>query len=132
MLAFIFLLIILMPLLEIYVFVQVWTSFGWQWAFIGSIVTALLGTAILRWQGLHALNQLRQHMAEKTTPVEPVIDGVFLIIAAPFLITPGFITDTIGFALLVPPIRHAIARYFLGKIRASVDRGDTKIMFRRF
>ena len=57
---------------------------------------------------------------------------MFLLIAAPFLMTPGFITDTFGFLLLVPFVRHAIARTALRRIRASVERGDTRVMFRRF
>ena len=82
--------------------------------------------------GEEALRKLRQDASSGTVPVEPVVDGVFLLFAAPFLMTPGFITDAFGFLLLVPPFRHTVARAFLNRIRASIESGRTTFTFRQF
>ena len=132
MLGYLLLILLVLPFAEIYVLLKAGGAFGAGWVILATIATAVIGSAVLRWQGLKALNQLRSDMAGGTSPVEPVVDGVFLIIAAPFLITPGFITDAIGFALLVPPFRHMIARHFLARIKRSIDRGETRVTFRRF
>ncbi len=126
------LLLIALPIAEIYVLLQAGGYFG-AWPVIAAVVgTALLGGVIIRWQGLQALYQLRKHSTQGEVPVEPVIDGFFLLIAAPFLMTPGFITDAFGFLLLVPPLRHAVARAVLERIRKSIADGKTSFTFRQF
>lgn len=127
-----FLVLILLPIGEIYVLLKAGAAFGAWPVILATIGTAVLGTIIIRWQGFNAMRNLQRDMAEQKVPVEAAVDGVFLLIAAPFLMTPGFITDTFGFLLLVPPLRHMIARYFLGKIRRSVERGETRVTFMRF
>ena len=124
--------LIILPIAEIYVLLQAGGVFG-AWPVIAAVVaTAVIGGVIIRWQGLQALHKLQSDMSGGSAPVEPVVDGVFLLVAAPFLMTPGFITDAFGFLLLVPPIRHAIARYFLKKIQLSVEEGRSSFTFRQF
>lgn len=132
MILYLFLLLIALPFIEIYVLIKAGTVFGAGWVILATIATAVIGGAILRWQGLQAFNRLRSDMQQNQAPVEPVVDGVFLLIAVPFLVTPGFVTDTFGFLLLIPFVRHAIARAFLKKIKGSIERGETRIMFRRY
>lgn len=127
-----FLLLIMLPIAEIYVLLQAGGAFGILPVILATIGTALLGTVIIRWQGFQAMRQLREDMAANEAPVAPVVDGVFLLVAAPLLMTPGFITDGIGFLLLVPPLRHLIARYFLRRMKKSIDEGHTSITFTRF
>ncbi len=129
---YIFLLLVALPIAEIYVLLQAGGVFGALPVIAAVVGTALLGGLIIRWQGLQALHQLREHSAQGSTPVQPVVDGVFLLVAAPFLMTPGFITDAFGFLLLVPAIRHAIARYFLQRIKKSMDEGKSTFIFRQF
>jgi UPF0716 protein FxsA len=57
-----------------------------------------------------------------------VVDGVFLLVAAPFLLTPGFVTDAVGFALLTPPVRHTIARHALKRLQRAVQNGQVTIV----
>ena len=132
MFFYIFLLIVILPLAEIYVLLQAGSAFGALPVIAAVVGTAIIGGAIIRWQGLQALHKLRENTQAGTTPVEPVVDGVFLLVAAPFLMTPGFITDGIGFLLLVPPLRHMVARYFLSRIKKSIDAGNTTFTFRQF
>ena len=126
------LLFIVLPIVEIYVLLTAGSMFGALPVIFGVVATAVIGSVIIRWQGLQALRNLQASMSEGTVPVEPVVDGVFLLIAAPFLMTPGFITDTFGFLLLVPPVRHAIAKIFLRHLRKNIDSGKTTFTFRQF
>ena len=64
-------------------------------------------------------------------PVGSAVDGALLIVAAPLLMTPGFLTDAVGFLLLTPPIRRFLARQALMAIKRRIDRGDAVITIRR-
>ena len=131
MLLLLLALFVIGPIAEIYVLLAAGGTFG-VWPVIAACVgTAALGGFILRLQGLAALNKARQDLAEGSPPIESVADGVFLIVAAPFLMTPGFLTDGIGFLLLVPPVRRFIARQVLQRLKDRVARGDAHITIHR-
>ncbi len=101
------------PLIELAVLIELGRQIGFWWTLLLVIATAVIGTAVLQQQGLETLAKINRSMAEGIPPVEPVVEGFFLLIAGAFLLTPGVITDTIGFLLLVPPLRHAIAHWSL-------------------
>ena len=63
-------------------------------------------------------------------PVGPTVDGAGLLLAAPLLMTPGFVTDAIGFALLVPAVRRELARVLLRRMQRKIDRGEVRIVRR--
>lgn len=129
---FLFLLFIALPIAEIYVLLTAGSLLGPLPVVLGVVATAIIGSIIIRWQGLQALHTLRNAMAAGETPVAPMVDGVFLLIAAPFLMTPGFITDAFGFLLLVPFIRHALARIFLSYIKKNMDKGNGRFTVGKF
>lgn len=118
---FFFLLIfILVPIIEIWLFIQVDSIIG-LWPTLASVVlTAVIGTWLLRQQGFAVLMQARGALEKSQFPLEQVIHGVFLLIAGLLLLTPGFFTDAIGFACLVPPLRLAIAYGIWSKIKDHV------------
>lgn len=124
---FILLLIfIVIPLAEIAVFIHVGGIIG-LWATIGLVVvTAIIGTSLLRWQGYGVLARTQNSLNNGELPVESVVDGVFLLVAGALLLTPGLITDTFGFLLFVPQFRRLLARTIFnrmiakGKVRMSV------------
>ena len=126
--AVLFLLLLGLPIVEIVVFVQAGATIGWLNVILATLFTALAGTAIIRWQGFTALQNLREAMGSGKPPVEPVVDGVFLLVTAPLMMTPGFVTDAIGFLLLVPPVRHSIARMALGRLKRAMDKGQVTII----
>lgn len=115
------------PLAEIYVLLSAGAAFGALPVIAACIATAVIGGIVIRLQGLAAMNAARADMADGRPPVASAIDGAVLIAAAPFLMTPGFITDAIGFLLLVPPIRRALARRALAAIKRRIERGDGSI-----
>lgn len=109
---------ILVPLAEIAVFIQVGDAIG-LWPTLGTIVaTAVLGTVVLRAQGVAVLARARQSMDQGIAPVREVIHGACLLFAGALLLTPGFITDAIGFLLFVPAMRDAVARFIGRRVRA--------------
>lgn len=100
---------IVVPIVEIAVFIQVGEQIG-VWSTIGVVVlTAIIGTAMLRQQGLSVLFRIQENLQANRIPVQELFDGVCLVIAGALLLTPGFVTDTVGFLLFVPPYRHWLA-----------------------
>lgn len=106
-------LFILIPLLEIWLIIQVGSQIG-ALSTIGLIVlTAVIGVALLRQQGLATLNKVQRQMQAGELPATGMLEGMLLFFAGALLLTPGFFTDTIGFILLMPPLRKAIALWVL-------------------
>lgn len=116
------LLFILVPLAEIALFIQVGDEIGLGWTLAVVVATALAGTALVRNQGLAVWRRANQAMAENRMPLEEVFTGLCLLVAGALLLTPGFLTDSIGFCLLIPPIRNFLGRglWDLLKTRGSV------------
>lgn len=112
---------IAVPIIEIAVFIKVGGWIG-LWPTIGIVIlTAVIGTAMLRQQGISILFRIQENLEANKLPVRELFDGVCLVIAGAFLLTPGFVTDGLGFALFVPPFRHAIAGCIGQKIVARAD-----------
>lgn len=103
-----FVLFIGMPILEIFVLIQVGSSIG-ALATIGIVIlTAVIGTWLLRAQGLSTLSKARNRMAGGEIPAFQLMEGLALGIGGALLLTPGFITDAMGFACLFPPTRKLL------------------------
>jgi UPF0716 protein FxsA len=95
------------PLIEIALFIQVGGAIG-LWSTLGIVViTALFGTYLVRQQGSMAISQLRSQMQTLQDPTETLAHGAMILFSGALLLTPGFFTDAVGFALLVPAFRTA-------------------------
>ncbi len=103
-----FVLFIAIPLLEIWVLIQVGGLIGALPTIALVVATALLGAWLLRQQGLSTLQRAQRAMAHGEPPAIEIMEGMLLFFAAALLLTPGFLTDTIGFALLLPPLRRRL------------------------
>ena len=112
---------IAVPLAEIALLIKIGENIGLLWTIALVIVTAVIGTALLRMQGLSVLTKAQTAMQESRVPVDSVIDGVCLIVAGAFLLTPGLITDTVGFLLFMPAVRRGLARWILVRIMTKAD-----------
>lgn len=111
----ILLLFIVVPLIEAYLFIKIGSMIG-ALATIGLVIlTAVIGSTLVRAQGLLTLQKIRQAMEQRRVPALELIDGGVLLMAGLLLITPGFLTDSIGFLCMIPPLRHLIARYLLAR-----------------
>jgi UPF0716 protein FxsA len=112
----IFLIFLAIPLIEIALFVIVGGWIG-LWPTLGLVLlTALTGTLLVRAQGLATLAQLQLAMQGRADPARPLAHGALILLAGLFLITPGFFTDTLGFLLLVPPVRAALMRRIAARV----------------
>lgn len=107
---YLFLLFILMPIVEIAVLIQVGGSIGLFPTLLIIIGTAILGTYLLRQQGLATLTKAQQRMSSGQLPAEQIMEGVMLLIGGVLLLTPGFVTDAFGFCCLFPVTRQWMAR----------------------
>jgi UPF0716 protein FxsA len=96
------------PILEIAVFIEVGGRIGLGPTMAVVVATALAGAALLRHQGLATLNRARQSLAESRMPIAEVFDGLCLIFAGGLLLTPGFVTDSVGLLLFVPGLRAVL------------------------
>lgn len=103
-----FIIFIIIPFAEIIVFMSVSDVIGLGTALIMALMTALLGGAIVRYQGIQAMMNAQENLKRGILPSTELFDGLCLVAAGATLITPGFITDTIGFLLLVPAFRAMI------------------------
>lgn len=110
-----------MPLIELMLLIEVGGIIGSAWTFIIIIATALIGTRLVKQQGFQTWSNIQQEMATGQLPAQSLFDGICILISGVLLITPGFITDTIGFLLVTPPFR-ALMYQQLGsriKVRAA-------------
>jgi UPF0716 protein FxsA len=104
---FLVLLFIVLPIAEIYVIIQVGEAIGVLPTIALLILDAFLGVALWRSQGRLAWRRFNLALAEGRVPTREIFDGAMVILGGAFLLTPGFITDVIGFLLLIPPTRSA-------------------------
>ncbi len=103
-----FLLFVAIPILEIALFIQVGGFIG-LWPTLAIVVlTALIGTLMVRSQGFLAMERLRRAIGSGEDPVGPIAHGALILVAGVLLLTPGFFTDAVGLSLLVPPVRAAV------------------------
>lgn len=111
--------LLVIPLLEIAAFVLIGGEIG-IWATLGLVVvTAVIGSFLLRWQGLALLGRIQNELAAQRLPAKDLVRGAMLVLAGVLLLTPGFVTDTIGFLLFVPPFQEAVWSFLRTRIRVS-------------
>ncbi|MCW8843370.1 MAG: FxsA family protein, partial [Rhodobacteraceae bacterium] len=114
------------PLIEIALFIQIGGALGLAPTLIIVILTAVLGTFLVRNQGRIALGNLQRSFSELNDPTEPLAHGAMILISGALLLTPGFFTDAIGFSLLLPPVREAVYRFLRKRVQVqSFSMGST-------
>lgn len=117
------LLLAIIPLAELWLLIELTerTSLGWTIALV--LFTGMLGMTLVRWQGMKALREIRQQVASGQSPSLSIIAGVLILLAGAFLLTPGIITDTAGFLLLIPQLRMALARFVQKRLISTAVSG---------
>lgn len=103
---FLFVLFVVMPIAEMWLLIKVGGHIG-ALNTIGLVVlTAFVGITLLRQQGLSTLWRAQERMDSGELPAQEIVEGLLLAVGGALLLTPGFITDTVGFACLLPGLRH--------------------------
>lgn len=114
-----FLAFLAVPLIEIALFIQVGGLIG-LWPTLGIVVlTAILGTFLVKTQGAMAMNNLRGSFSRLEDPSEPLAHGAMILVSGALLLTPGFFTDAVGTALLMPPVRSAVFGYLKKRVKVQ-------------
>ena len=131
MFRWLLLLIIVLPALEIGLFIWVGGQIGPWWVVALIILTGIIGAALAKRQGLETLYRAQQSMSQGIFPEEQIFDGVCILVGAVLLLSPGFITDAIGLMLLLPFTRRPFKASLQVIIRNWMKRGNI-ISFRRF
>lgn len=119
-----------LPIVELVLLIKVdrWIGFGPTVLLV--VLTGVVGASMVRQQGIALLFKIRQEMQRGNTPAPQMIDGIMLLIAGAFLITPGLITDTVGFALLIPFVRKAVRGWIRKKLEEKVRNSHIEIHVR--
>jgi len=122
-LARLFLLLTILPLVELFLlllmgrYISVWFTISFV------IVTALVGSLLLRFQGIQTFRNIQRDLQEHRMPTDSLLDGLFIFIAAILLILPGVTTDLVGLTILIPPMRQLyktwLVRWFKAKFKLS-------------
>jgi UPF0716 protein FxsA len=111
-----FLLFLLIPLIEIALFIQVGGLIG-LWPTLAIVVlTAIAGTILIRSQGAAVMLQLRDSMNDLRDPTEPLAHGAMVLFAGALLLTPGFFTDVFGLSLMIPGVRGKIFNFIRQRV----------------
>ena len=104
----IFLLFIFIPIIEIAIFISIGSSIGIFNTIVIIFVTALTGIYFVKKQGISLLFNAQRNLSEGVIPTEEIKGGIFLLISGLLLITPGFFTDCVGFAMFLKPVQDFV------------------------
>ncbi len=118
------------PLIELYVLIQVGSGLGALTTIGLCLFTAALGAFLLKLQGIETINRVSEQVKNGEMPATELVGGFILMISGVLLLTPGFITDIIGFLCLVPGLRLEVAGWILSRliIHHQQDRSKTVII----
>jgi len=112
MLLKLFLAFTIIPIIEIYLLIEIGSMFGVLTAVTLVILTGFLGAFLARMQGMQTLYRIQESLREGRMPSGELLDALLIVIAGLVLLTPGFLTDSAGFLLLIPATRNSI-KYWL-------------------
>lgn len=111
---------VVVPLIEIAGFIKIGGLIGLGPTLLVVVATAIVGAWLVRQQGFQVIEDMRRSSAEGKAPVREVMHAVFILAAGLLLLTPGFFTDAVGFALLVPAVRDMLAAWLLSRMQVHV------------
>jgi UPF0716 protein FxsA len=117
--------IILLPLIEISVFIWVGELLGVLPTILLTVLTAMAGTLMLRQQGLSLLMRMQKELDGGRAPGNEVMQGAMIVLASILLLIPGFVTDAIGLLLFIPPVRESLAKFIIARSNVVIMEGGT-------
>src|SRR5919197_313127 len=119
------LLFIVVPIVEIYVIIQVGQAIGALWTIALLIADSILGSMLMRSQGRAAWRRFNEAIAGGRIPAREVLDGVLIVFGGALLLTPGFVTDIFGLAFLLSPTRAVLRHALVARFAHRMTRGMT-------
>lgn len=128
MLGRLLLLIILIPIVEIYLLVQLGGLMG-VWPTIALVAASgVLGASLARREGRRALARYQEAIAKGELPEEGIVSGLLILLGGVLLLVPGVLTDIVGLPLLIPPVRRAVAKRINARLQKGISQGSIQIM----
>lgn len=116
--TWLFLAFLIIPIVEIVLFLYVGSFIG-IWPTVGLVViTAFLGSWLVSRQGRRTWVRMRTEIAQGKPPTVQLVHGAMILVAGVLLLTPGFLTDAAGFALLIPSVREALRGWFVARLKS--------------
>ncbi|MEJ8777583.1 FxsA family protein [Pseudogracilibacillus sp. ICA-222130] len=124
------LLFLLVPAIEIGVFVWTGSKIGAGYVVLGILLSGIIGIWLVRQQGIETMRNFQSTLQDRQVPKNELLDGLCIILGGIMLVIPGFVTDLIGFLLVIPftrkPFKYAIYAFFMRKV------AKRKIIYRKF
>ena len=118
--------LLIIPMLEIGAFIVIGQQIGIAATLAMIVVTAVIGSILLRTQGFGLLARIQQETAAGRVPGRELVHGVMILIAGVLLLTPGFITDTLGFLLFIPALRDAAWHFLKSRVTVTTFAGAAR------
>lgn len=125
------LLFTLIPLVELYLLIEIGKLLGAPLTIGIVAITGFVGVFLAKSEGLSVLRRLQNQLAEGEMPGNALLDGLFILVGGAFLLTPGLITDTLGFLFLIPFTRYPLRELLKRKLARMMSTGDINIYIRR-
>ena len=119
-----FLLFTIIPILEIWVFIRVGQQIGAFDTIVLILLTGIVGALLARSQGFYIIAKIQHELANGQMPTESLTDGLIILAGGILLITPGFITDILGFLLLVPQTRRFVKKAITSQFKNYISRSN--------
>ena len=123
MLGYLFFLFIVVPLVELSLLIKIGQFIGVGYTLGIVIVTGVTGAYLAKMQGLITLRRIQSEVEQGIMPADKLFDGVMILCSGILLLTPGFITDLIGFMGLIPVTRNLFKQWLKRKIKDMIDQG---------
>ncbi|MDK2823726.1 MAG: protein FxsA [Clostridia bacterium] len=127
-----FLIFTLVPLIELALLIKLGQYLGALPTIFLVIITGGIGVFLAKDQGLMVLSKIQYDLQQGILPGDSLLDGLLVLVGSVLLITPGLITDIIGFLLLLPFSRTVVRKFLKIKLRNLIDEGKVNIYLRRF
>ncbi len=120
-------LLIVVPVVELYILIEIGQQIG-AFTTIGIIVlTGIIGAYLVKNQGFMILRKIQHDLSQGILPGDSLLQGIIILAGGIFLLTPGFITDIIGFIFLIPISREIVKKYLLIWLKRKIDSGNINI-----
>ncbi|MEO0323813.1 MAG: FxsA family protein [Myxococcota bacterium] len=122
-----FLLFTVVPFVELTLLLRLSEVLGFAETLLLVIATGAVGAALARLEGTRVLGEWREALAKGETPAEGVVGGLLVLVGGVLLVTPGVLTDGVGLALMLPPVRRVVGRFVQARVAAGVASGSLHV-----
>ncbi len=118
-----------LPLAELALLIKIGQLHGIGLTVALVVVTGITGASLARWQGFKILQRIRAELAQGRMPAPELLDGLLILVAGAVLLTPGLITDVLGFLLLVPASRRVIKGWVQHILKNKISKGVVDVPY---